>query len=141
MSKLTEPAAYLLTWNPDSEWATPWETIAEFLYNDWSTRFNYRKMKVGDHLWFLRQGQEPRGIFGHAVVMKPAEYYPDYDSYFVLYWMDWLVDPAKNPQKMIRRDLLINDPLFNNMHWDTQGSGPLIPPDINNTLRERVFGE
>ena len=119
----------------------PWEQFSEHLVGQWSTRFNFRNMKEGDDLWFLRQGDEPRGIFAHAVAIDSPEFDSDENSYFVEYWMDWLVDPARNPEKMIRRDVLINDPLISGMHWDTQGSGPRIPPDINHALRERVFGE
>ena len=139
MSKLTEPAAWLLTWNPDSDWAVRWEAIAEYLVGNWSARVNFRNMKEGDDLWFLRQGEEPRGIFAHAVAMGAP--YPEETTWFVGYWMDWIVNPSSNPEKMIRRDVLINDPLFSRMHWDAQCSGPRIPPEINHALRERVFGK
>ena len=129
-------ASYLLTWNPDSEWAHPWEVMAEFPWGNWNTAINFRNIKADDDLWFLKQGQEPRGIFAHAIAW--GDPFPASNKkWFVEYWMDWIVNPDTSPEKMILRDELTTDPLLQDMNWDPQCSGPHIPPEIHDALWQK----
>ena len=129
-------AAFLFTWNPDSAWSHPWEEIAEYPRSYWNARINFRNIKAGDHLWFLRQGQDPRGIFAHAFAQDGA--FPSETKWFVDYWMDWIVNPETSPVKMILREELMTDPLFQGMNWDPQCSGPRIPPEIHDALWQKT---
>src|SRR4051812_47188443 len=62
-------ATYLLTWNPD-KWY--WEDIQDcveevadkgILHSTWSCGLS-KKIVKGDRIFMLRQGVEPKGIFG-----------------------------------------------------------------------------
>ncbi|MDM7999699.1 MAG: HNH endonuclease [Dehalococcoidia bacterium] len=62
-------ATYILTWNPDRwSWDELDQQVARLRRNEpaldrWSTG-NTKSVVVGDRLFLLKQGQEPRGIMG-----------------------------------------------------------------------------
>ena len=70
------PCFFLVTWNPDNQ---SWDELFDEAFREirkgytwfdnWSLSTNYRRIKHGDGLWFLRQGREPRGIFAYATVV------------------------------------------------------------------------
>ena len=78
-------ASYLLAWNPN-RWH--WENLAEFMdafkrgevsTDRWSCGRN-KHIATGDHVWLIRLGEDPRGVFGHGIVTTP--------SYEDVHWND-----------------------------------------------------
>ena len=139
--------AYLLTWNPkNSDWEDDFEEAYVSIQKgctfkeDWSCRINFRKMKKGDDVWFLRQGQDPKGIFAHGIITKAPypgiRYFDATPGYFVDFEMDWLVNPETERDQMFLRDRLKSNPKFNRVHWDTQSSGLFIPAEVADALSE-----
>jgi len=136
--------AYLLTWNPLS-WEWPREdleaTVADVMASerpvgDWSSG-RCKRIQPGDRIFFLKQGVEPRGIIGTGyATSSPAEGPhwsggPGYTLYVEFYFDD-LVDGYK--QVLVPRDVLISDPRFSAVHWNTQSSGISVPDDVANEL-------
>src|SRR5262249_13004131 len=77
--------AYLLTWNPDrySESQLS-DQIHRFGPDDaitfgWSSG-NNRSMLVGDRVFLLRQGREPKGLVGAGTVSRPPEETPHWEE-------------------------------------------------------------
>lgn len=139
--------AYLLTWNPSHDswnevFADAYQLIQEGYCPEsdrgWSCHMNWKNIKEGDSVWFLRQGVDPKGLFGHGEVVGSP--YPDIRAFdgkpghFVRYCLDWLVNPESEPDQMFSRSLLKSDPLLSSMHWDPQGSGIRIPEAIEAAL-------
>lgn len=145
--KVTRPSAYLLTWNPKN--SRPWKEMFGEAYrgikngyvwlDNWSLSKNFRKIRHGDDLWFLRQGEEPKGIFAYATVVgSPYEASswknPNELAFYINYEMDWLVNPETQFDEMFLRDELKSDPRFLNGNWDPRGSGDRIPDYIAQAL-------
>ena len=130
-------STYLLTWNPD-KW--PWSNLEQVvahlaeignLLDNWSCGLN-KGIQIGDRVFLLRQGVEPRGIFasGHA----ESTYFtkPHWDpklaaagktANYIEVKFDHLFDPSD--QIIPRSDL--GQGKLGEMHWDTQMSGTRIP--------------
>lgn len=136
-------ASYLLAWNP-KRWH--WDDLVEFVdaFNRgevrtrrWSCGRN-KSIMTGDHVWLIRLGKEPRGIFGFGVVTTPSHEHihwedPTKVGQFVAYQVHSIVNPESD--LIIPRSRL-NDPPFHNMHWDTQSSGIRIPDLIASALQD-----
>ena len=136
-------ASYLLAWNPN-RWH--WENLAEFMdafkrgevsTDRWSCGRN-KHIATGDHVWLIRLGEDPRGVFGHGIVTTPS--FEDIHwsdpakvSQYVEYQLHSIVNPETEP--IIPRSRL-NDAPFNEMHWDTQSSGVRIPDNVAVALQE-----
>ena len=92
-------STYLLTWNP-SRWSWPELARAAYLVREegsalqrWSVG-NTRKIGVGDRVFLLRQGVEPRGIVASGVVIEPP--YED------LHWDPNASEPALYVGRRVR---------------------------------------
>ena len=145
-------ATYLLTWNPKKGWEwIPDPDLAddEFEINDlaelvdsfnhgeiykmdWSCG-NRKQMDEGDCVWFLRQAEEPRGIFGYGTVLIPPFEHERWLAQWVIFRIDSIVNPKSDP--IVPRERL-NDPPFKSVHWDTQRSGIGIPDDVATALQK-----
>src|SRR5215210_7338349 len=141
-------STYLLTWNPD-RWAWAELSRAVDLVREegsalrrWSCG-NTRKIEVGDRVFLLRQGVEPRGIIASGTVIEPPYEGLHWDpnvSKLALYVdvkFDALLDPESDD--ILPRELLDEPPFFG-MHWNTQSSGTTIPANVASALEE-VWGE
>ena len=131
-------ATYLLTWNPE-RWA--WTELAKTAsrvreegsaIRRWSCG-NTRKIEVGDRVFLLRQGVEPRGIMASGTVIGSpyeADHWDPSSSKPALYvdvTFDSLLDPDRDD--VLPRELL-DEPPFYGMHWNAQSSGTTIPANV-----------
>lgn len=142
---------YLLTWNPDKwHWADIQECVdkakreGSFLTR-WSCGLS-KGIERGDRVFILRQGAEPRGIFGsghaisgvfeddHWAEEKVAQGKP---ARYIRVNFDTLLNPEAEP--ILPREWLGRGALVR-MHWSTQISGILIPDDVAAALEEEWEG-
>lgn len=139
--------SYLLAWNP-IRWE--WIDLAEMSQDvkngkhttmRWSCG-NSGRLAVGDRVFFIRLGEQPKGIFASGRVIKESYKDRHWDddkaklgqtSMFVQVSLDALLDPATDI--ILPRDLLNSAP-FSQMHWDTQISGVQILDNIANELEK-----
>lgn len=133
-------ASFLLVWNPnrwhwdenDLEQAVLSVQNGEVVSDRWSCG-RTRKIKRGDHVFLIRLGKEPRGIFGSGIVTKEPFEAPHWaetgrNAFFVEFRYLSLVNPEQDV--IVPRDILKNEPRFSLMHWDSQMSGIQIPDNI-----------
>lgn len=137
-------SAHLLAWNPNRwEWDDLPDVVAAFengetLTKRWSCARN-KSIGVGDRVFLIRLGKQPKGIFGYGTVITPS--YEDVHwedtrrkSQYVEFQIDWIVLPGRD--RIIPRAEL-DKPPYLQMHWDTQVSGIRIPDDIATALRNK----
>jgi hypothetical protein len=138
---------YLLTWNPKNwHWAELARTVARvragrLIPDQWSCARSHR-IRKGDRLFIMKQGKEPRGIFGSGWATSNAfedGHWSDSSSspfsmYVQLKW-DALLDPENEP--ILPRDVL-NRGRLSRMFWDAQSSGNHISDEVAAEL-ERVW--
>lgn len=140
-------ATYLLTWNPD-EW--PWQTLPQELAafhagttitRKWICR--NRAAGLGDRVFLLRQGVEPRGIFaaghGASAVFDDAHHDPAKAARgerapYIEVTLDALFgEPIVERARLLEPDLCAGN-------WRTRRSGILLPQDVAARL-EIVWAE
>ena len=139
--------AYLLAWN-SKRW--DWDSLAEAsdavrtgkkIVDRWSCGKSKRP-QVGDRVFVIRLGEQPKGIFASGTIVQPPyedEHWDEKNAAagktcnFVKVRFDTLLDP--DTDRILPREILNTAP-FSNMHWDTQMSGVAIPPDIAEQLEE-----
>ena len=121
--------AFLLTWNPARyEWkelrALVNETKAGRVVDGRWSCGRTTSIRSGSRLFWLRQGVEPRGIFGSG--WATSDWYPDTHwsgtgtIHFVDVGWDVLLEPGID--EIIPRSLLALGS-FAHVHWNTQQSG------------------
>ena len=137
-------AAFLLTWNPEK---VPWPDLSrmarrvrkgERVRDRWSCARS-KQIRRGDRLFMLRQGNEPRGLFASGRALTDWYEGPNWRGpgycHYVDFAYDMLLDPLR--EALLPRDELRSGKLAR-MYWDTQSSGPRIPPDVATEL-ERIW--
>jgi hypothetical protein len=128
--------AYLCTWNPnDFAWEDLPKQVAQlrkngFVIGNWTVGTS-RKIKAGDRIFFLRQGQVRPGIVasGHAVSdVYEGEHWSGENK--KVNYVDIRFDAIQNPVKdpILERPLLMEGSLAK-VHWSTQMSGITIPEE------------
>lgn len=142
----TNVATFLLTFNPRRwEWRDLGDTIEQVrrdyrVADTWSCG-RTRRIREGDRLFLLRQGEEPRGIVGSGwATSEPYEERHWEDSgplartarYVDLEWDALYAEPV------IPRTLL-DDPPFAGTNWNTRSSGLALEADVARAL-EREWG-
>ena len=145
-------ATYLLVWNPNRwHWSDLSDVVervgqGEPVVRRWSCGWT-RRIAIGDRVFLIRLGQEPRGIIGSGTVV--IEPYEDihWDSekarigttaLYIEFQFDALLDPEQEP--ILWRERLKAEASFSSMHWDTQSSGIRIPDEIAGEL-EKAWSE
>lgn len=136
---------YLLTWNPVKwHWADLQECVDEakargYFDTDWSCGLS-KGIEEGDRLFILRQGVEPRGIFGSGHATSGVFERPHWDTEkaaagkaarYVRLRFDTLLNPEAEP--ILPREWLGRGPLAP-MHWATQISGVTLPDEVAGAL-------
>ena len=141
--------AYLLTWNPKRWPPDEVQGIAKVLRRkrtvkgQWSCASS-NQIRKGDRLFIMKQGRDPRGIFGSGWATSDAFKAPHWKEnsqskssmYVKLIW-DSMVDPDSQPI-LSREDLkrrYVNEP-----NWDAQSSGTRIADAIADDL-DSVWAE
>lgn len=128
-------ATYLLTWNPHE---SAWDDILEMsqavklgksITIAWSCG-NTRRIKVGDRIFLLRQGREPKGICASGIVVQGSYEHLNWVGKLAMY-VDFQLDVLLNPDQdaILPRQLLDKGP-FSKIHWNTQRSGIQIHDDV-----------
>lgn len=135
---------YLLTWNPEN-W--DWINIKELsekvrIGEEVELRWNCRseKVKLGDRLFLIKQGVEPKGIFASGVCVeepfKDKHYDPkrqDKDISYIRFKVESLLAPGI--------DILF--PVYERIPsylWDSQTSGINLPNNIAKELEKQWNG-
>jgi 5-methylcytosine-specific restriction protein A len=134
------PRTFLLTWNP-KRW--PWRTLetdiaavavgAEPVTASWSTG-NTRSITVGDRLFLLKLGEEPKGLMGSGYARSAAREAPHWDEARQAagesaWRVDLRFDRLLRPDAVLPVELLREGPL-NAVHWSPPASGFEVPPDL-----------
>lgn len=147
---------FLLTWNPKHwQWDDLPETVERVRRGEgdddrWSAGVTRSGISPGDRFFILRQGKEPRGIFGsgeiRSKVYQDAHWNDgrDGEANYVNVRFDTLVDPDEEPERIIPIADLIER--FQDRHYfkRVQASGQRLPDDVAEEIealwRER-YGE
>lgn len=139
---------YLLTWNP-RKWR--WTDLAkrideiskkEFCFTDWSCG-NNKSIEIGDRLFLLRQGEEPRGIVGAGWAVS--------EPYREIHWREEKAQVGRTTMYLkVRWETLLNsetesifprewlnEGALSKVNWNTQISGISIRNEAADTLAER----
>jgi len=99
-----------------------------------------RRIEIGERIFLLRQGEEPKGIIGSGVTLSTPFEESHFDSkraadtaWYIKVRLDVLLDPIEEP--ILSRSALSSKNLLN-VHWDTPASGNSIPPEAASELEE-----
>ncbi|MGD1861764.1 MAG: hypothetical protein ACFB0E_17565 [Leptolyngbyaceae cyanobacterium] len=134
-------ATFLLAWNP-KRWH--WNDIEEMSQSVQSgqlvtTRWscgNSKRLRYNDRVFFVRLGQEPKGIFASGYVIQGSHEDLHWDNekassgettMFVRVRFDALLRPVQS--NILPRQLLNSEP-FREMRWDIQMSGVQVPVSV-----------
>lgn len=138
---------YLLTYNP-THWE--WDDLpeialqsadGEIIVESWSTGSS-KRIRTGDRIFLLKQGPEPRGIIGSGAAQSDVYDGEHWDgsgrpANFVDVAFDVLLDPESQP---ILSRASLDRPELAAQHWDPQGSGSSIRPEVTSEL-EKLWHE
>jgi len=100
---------------------------------------NTTKIHKGDHAFMLRQGLEPRGVFGHGEIVSEVHVDAHWElprklARYVKVRLEILMDPKFDgilPHKeLVRR--------YPEVHWTPQASGTRIPERVGRDLELRL---
>jgi hypothetical protein len=126
-----DPAVYLLTWNPARFAFEELEQVVKSVKAgsprtvEWSTG-GTKRIQPGDRIFFLRQGVEPRGIYGSGWAASEVRPGPHWDpSQDAADYVAVRVDAMVSPEALLPRNRL-NEGAMGTVHWDTQRSGTTI---------------
>jgi hypothetical protein len=144
------PIAYLFTWNPRK---FLWESLKDdigmltesgYAIFDWSCGRS-RKPGLGDRVFLLRQGVDPKGIVGSGVIISQnheatlTEDAPKQkaqrENYVTVEW-----EAVIDGEKEAPLGRLVLKERFPGVNWDTQVSGIRIPDQDAEELEE-VWGD
>lgn len=133
----------LLTWNPNrsifdfKEGIQAIESSGSYRI-DWSCG-RTKNIDIGDRVFLLRQGKEPRGILASGFIVR-APYEAtnwrldgDSSALYVDVEFDIVLDPEANgvlPTTELREGVL------GKVHWSTQRSGIFVPDECAQALEE-----
>jgi hypothetical protein len=144
------PSTFLLTWNPKK---FLWDSLKEDIGRltdagsvifDWSCGRS-RKPGLGDRVFLMRQGVDPKGIVGSGTILtenREESHWEDEaarkgrrESYVTVEW-EAIID-AEQEAPLARLSLKESFPKVN---WDTQVSGITISDDDAGDL-EKLWGD
>lgn len=143
--------AYLLTWNPKTsyQFADLADRVAK-VARDGSIDMRWscgkrKDLPVGSRVFLLRQGREPRGIYGSGV-SKSEPYDDDHwdtlkpgaKALYVEVEVDCLLDADNDPARVLTLDEL-DEPALGNINWNTQTSGIAISDSASSRIRELLL--
>ena len=138
---------FLFTWSHTSH-GWPYEELKKLVQRfeldgdtreEWNCK-SYKQVKTGDRVFLMKQGDDPRGLFGSGRIVRAP--YPDLRKtykngshpYDVDISFDFLSDP-------VQRDVLISLPKLNSISkdsglWHSRFSGKEIPAEVAQKLEE-----
>jgi len=140
---ITGPA-YLLTWNPDRYSESQMSEQIDDRGEDGSVTFgwssgNNRSMAVGDRVFLLRQGREPRGLVGVGTVSEPPKEIGHWDqSKRAEGRTSWIVQVR---WQAVQIEPIVDLPTLESATgesrlWSTPAGGVTINPAIRERLEE-----
>lgn len=132
-TKATDTKAWLLAWNPKNyDWEnenekSSFETMLRTVKNGGGFHVSWRcassKTKRGDHVFFVRVGAEPKGIFASGYIIADS-FVEDGTRY-----AEVLITKAIDFKTNEIISLQILNQQFPDQQWSPQGSGIAIKPD------------
>ena len=133
-------SAWLLTWNPSNwewkdfdEWCDGTQNGEKYVMR-WTCQS--KKPKVGDHVFLMKSGEQPRGVMAHGYVVKPAYEALHYDSEKAAEGImnngidvefDWIQN-VNNNEAMLQQDYLKEQ--YPEQSWSPMASGIAIDDNI-----------
>lgn len=132
---MPDPTTYLLIWNPKRYF---WEDF----YDDWEafhlgfkSSFNWscgnsQRIHIGDRVYLMRLGLEPKGIFASGIVISEPyqdDNWNDLSERDTALYIDIEFDRMLNPDL---QPLLDPKTVSNDFNWFPQRSGVTIPSEI-----------
>jgi 5-methylcytosine-specific restriction enzyme A len=132
--------SFLLNWNPKTwDWATLDDEIQEVtlygsLIRPW--RCLSKQVQVGDRMFLVRLGIEPKGVFGSGYAASQS--YLDEDGInCVDIQIDFLINPIANPERLLTLNSLKEN--MPDQHWTPEGSGIRIRESVIEKLETLWF--
>ncbi len=139
-TKATDTKAWLLAWNPKNyDWEnenekSSFETMLRTVKNGGGFHVSWRcassKTKCGDHVFFVRVGAEPKGIFASGYIIADS-FVEDGTRY-----AEVLITKAIDFKTNEIISLQILNQQFPDQQWSPQGSGIAIKPEAAKWLIE-----
>ena len=140
---------FLITWKED-HW--PYEKLLDLIQRFESSgkatepwRFmSHKQCKIGDRIYLLKQGDQPRGLFGSGRIVsapyvnKAAINEAGNNPWCVDVEFDLLVDPKS---ELVVSETILKDAYSENGLWNTQASGVAIPDDISTIIAAAWISE
>lgn len=139
------PATMLVTWNPakwtvdDYDAEVKASAAGRLIRGRWSTGSRKSGVEPGDRVFFLLQGDGPRGIIGSGTctsrIFSGTHWSPDRpgdDANYVLISWDTLIDAGD----ALTRTELINE-IPDGGEWRPQSSGTLLSAGVAEQLEQR----
>jgi 5-methylcytosine-specific restriction protein A len=127
---------YILTWNPDLFDYNDIDNEIKMIKETGSCKSNWscgrtKKIKIGDKFIFLRQGRNPKGIFGSGKIISE----PWNDKHWeneskIRCYIDIEFDLLVNPDKNQILETKILKEHFHKYHWRPFSSGTKLPDNI-----------
>lgn len=144
---------YLLTWNPKTSYqftdlAERAAAVARLgsIAMRWSSG-RRKTLPVGSRVFFLRQGFEPRGIYGTGTTTSEPFEDVHWDTsregakaLYVDVDVDYLVDAENDPSRVLATHEL-SEPLLRDINWNTQASGIEISDAATHRIYEKLLGK
>ena len=139
--------SYLFVWNPKNwSWSNLEEDISQLKINgkvitSWSC-ISHKSIRIGDRVFIIVLGQEPKGIFASGKVISNPFLSPHWsnenkDIYRVSIELEILLNPSSEP---ILTFEYLNSEALSKQNWLSQASGISIRKDIAEEL-EKVWFE
>lgn len=140
----SEAKAWLLTWNKDNWFWKDYEKVCEdtkdgkHYVERWSCA--NKNPQIGDEVFLMKLGENPRGIIGHGKVIRPQYITNHYDpSKAEEGKKEKAIDVEFDRILNYEKDNIINQEVIMSMcetqHWSPQNSGIEIKPEALTVLQ------
>ncbi len=139
---------YLLAWNP-ARWVWPElnDKLNNFknelnVFQQWSVK--NKQIKIGDRVFMIRLGVQPKGVFACGIVSEIDITAPHYDPIeanngtivnYINFQFEILLDSEKG--ELINEITLQNHP-FDQQHWHIQSSGAHLQSNLAIELYKKL---
>lgn len=126
--------AYLLTWNPDHFQFGGDEGVLPGTEHRWTC--HSKQPRVGDRVYLIRLGVEPRGIVASGTVTSPTEEGPHWrDESRTAGYVRFIVDEFRPDAASGMLPIALLQQALPQQRWSAQNSGIGIAPSIAHKLR------
>ncbi|MDX1959509.1 MAG: HNH endonuclease [Leptospiraceae bacterium] len=137
---------YLFVWNPKNwNWESLEEDISNLKLNGKVTRtwscISHKSIRIGDRVFIIILGQEPKGIFASGKVISNPFLSPHWNDenkniYKVSIELEILLNPSSEPILTLE---YLNSETLSKQNWFSQASGISIRNDVTEELEKLWF--